>query len=543
MKKLLYLLPVAAVAMASCTNDDNALVQKIDEVAVTTPAEELNGDQLIMRPAVQGASTRYDADAYYPTTTALKEFHIDITGDFRKTKEETTEATNLVTAFHEDLVSSNDVKLTWKDGDANDQLYYWNSRTTVATFSAYAPTDFDFTSHTVSLKRSEQKDPIIAYNEGTKAQFKNGVPLYFRHMMSQVMVKATNKDYENVDINVRAIRLANIASTGTPQKVAVSTIDGFTWDKAGGVWPWGVTLSNPLQYNSFKDGDQPSNYGDSEIKSDDGNNSGVQLAQNALDITFGDPFYLLPQQLSNAVVSPTPNSDTKGTGVGQYADDDSKPTELAPWAAKYRFASGNALELLIQVKDKKGTPIAPVYQSGYTNVTSIPVEGNTFDLASSNLTQAAVNVLTNGVYFIKEAGNHYSALDATIFDNHNFNTETLKLEDLLTNAVGSSDQKLYSSNATQGYMWVYVPLDTNWEPGKKYIYTLNFAEDAYGLVSPAQAAGGTWDPMDTTPGEDSAEDVEKVSDPGEPVIDNDVQLTFTVQVTDWEEVNINRDDM
>ena len=85
-------------------------------------------------------------------------------------------------------------------------------------------------------------------------------------------------------------------------------------------------------------------------------------------------------------------------------------------------------------------------------------------------------------------------------------------------------------------MWVYVNLDTDWFPGKQYIYTLNFAEDAYGMVSPNQLPDGTPDPMDPTPADPDDDDPEE-PEPSDPVIENPVPLTFQVQVIDWDKVD------
>ncbi len=56
--------------------------------------------------------------------------------------------------------------------------------------------------------------------------------------------------------------------------------------------------------------------------------------------------------------------------------------------------------------------------------------------------------------------------------------------------------------------WAAIPIDTNWEPGKKYIYTLDFSHGA-GYVDPH-------DPQ-----------------PGKPVLGGPIK--FTVTVTDWTE--------
>lgn len=67
------------------------------------------------------------------------------------------------------------------------------------------------------------------------------------------------------------------------------------------------------------------------------------------------------------------------------------------------------------------------------------------------------------------------------------------------------------------YAWVAVPIDTNWEQGNKYIYTLDFS-----------AGAGKLDP--TTP--DNPEDPEYPGqDPGDDILG--AAIKFTVDVTAW----------
>ena len=74
----------------------------------------------------------------------------------------------------------------------------------------------------------------------------------------------------------------------------------------------------------------------------------------------------------------------------------------------------------------------------------------------------------------------------------------------------------------QGFAWAAVDINTEWEPGKKYIYTLHFTENGYGKVDDNQGDGGD-------PGENDPE-------PGEDVVDAPVKLILDVEVVDWTEV-------
>ncbi len=101
------------------------------------------------------------------------------------------------------------------------------------------------------------------------------------------------------------------------------------------------------------------------------------------------------------------------------------------------------------------------------------------------------------------------------------------------------------SDDDNAYGWVAVPIATKWEAGKKYIYTLDFANGA-GVVAPATGdnefdpgkPGDEDDPDNPTdtdddeknPGGDEDKDPKE---PGETVLDK--PITFTVTVATWSE--------
>lgn len=64
------------------------------------------------------------------------------------------------------------------------------------------------------------------------------------------------------------------------------------------------------------------------------------------------------------------------------------------------------------------------------------------------------------------------------------------------------------------YDWVAVAVNTKWEPGQKYVYTLDFSNGA-GKVDPEKPMPGPTDPFK----------------PGEDVLGSAIK--FTVTVTPW----------
>ena len=75
---------------------------------------------------------------------------------------------------------------------------------------------------------------------------------------------------------------------------------------------------------------------------------------------------------------------------------------------------------------------------------------------------------------------------------------------LQINTVAGAQVYPFPSNAD--CTWAAIPIDTNWEPGKKYVYNLDLSKGA-----------GNVDPHDP--------------DPGKPVLGGPID--FTVDVKDW----------
>ena len=82
----------------------------------------------------------------------------------------------------------------------------------------------------------------------------------------------------------------------------------------------------------------------------------------------------------------------------------------------------------------------------------------------------------------------------------------------------SACARVYPAEVVGDYDWAAVPVNTNWEAGKKYVYTLDFTSGA-GKVDPEKP-----NPSDPT-------DPFK---PGDDILGNNA-IKFTVQVTEWVE--------
>lgn len=293
-------------------------------------------------------------------------------------------------------------------------LTYWPSNASQQLdFYAYAPTttegvtingtDKKITSYTPSTTVADQKDLVIAYNTGTKtANEASGVPLLFKHALSQIEVKAKCAN-ANMKVEIIGVKVVSVAKDGTFTFPTATTQSGTGHELALGLWNTASSQKTAYMVR---------------------NSAPVELtktAQSLMPSTSGT-FMLIPQAI-------TPwNKQNNATTAGSY------------------------ISVLCRISNVSGD-----------NVTQI--------------------------------------FPATA-DKYGFSAV----------AIGTTDN------------------DKTWEPGKKYVYTLEF----FGTDS----GGGRFDPDPTVPGggdKDPDVDPTKPEDGGKEILK---PITFTVDVEDWTEMPV-----
>lgn len=192
MKKQIFFLAVAAIAMASCSQDETIGINEGKGIGFRTSADKLT----------RGAEI---------TTNNITEFNVsafDPTG---------------ATYFKE-------ATFTGKQGEAyvSNPLYYWPGDDTQLTFRAYAPTTGIGGTMTLALDDNsnmltsfspkdniaEQVDLIYATATGKKSTNEaNGVKLDFKHMLSQIEIKAMNSN-TGYEYKVKGVKIAYIKKQG-----------------------------------------------------------------------------------------------------------------------------------------------------------------------------------------------------------------------------------------------------------------------------------------------------------------------------------------
>lgn len=294
--------------------------------------------------------------------------------------------------------------LTYWPSDASQQLDFYAYAPTSTEGVTINGTDKKITSYTPSTTVSEQKDLVIAYNTGTKtANEASGVPLLFKHALSQIEVKAKCAN-ANMKVEIIGVKVVSVAKDGTFTFPTATTQSGTGHELALGLWNTASSQKTAYMVR---------------------NSAPVELtktAQSLMPSTSGT-FMLIPQ-----AITPWNKENDKKTNHGSY------------------------LSVLCRISNVSGNNVTQIFPT------------------------------TAGLY-------GFSAV-----------------------AIGTTDS------------------DKTWEPGKKYVYTLEF----FGTDS----GGGRFDPDPTVPdggGGDTDVDTTDPKDGGKEILK---PITFTVDVEDWTEVPV-----
>lgn len=286
MKKIFIFAPIAALAMASCSSDS---------VVEQNPSKVAEANALQIFPDIQGTTrgTVWDNGNF-------AEFHLKTSGSFIMVEDADAAKAAIESGSPAPATIDKNVAKAggaWKIDATGTNLYFWPSKSSESKFTAWAPKEasagayeavggknsedlsktVDLTGEKVS-DVSGQKDIVVAFNEGKASDFETGVPLKFRHMTSQIVIKADNADKSSVQINVKAIRLNNIKTTGKWSLPTASTVDGF----GGAAWTGQGDEKNYIIEQA------------STVTLSDG---------TAADLTGSNPLLLIPQTLEKADIA------------------------------------------------------------------------------------------------------------------------------------------------------------------------------------------------------------------------------------------------
>lgn len=285
---------LALAALASCSQDETTGVDKTGAIGFRTSL---------------GKTTR-------------AEIKLSNLGSFNVTAFPNAGGANYFTNL---AVSSSDAGATWNTAS----VYYWPAGT--LDFTAYAPASISplvsiahgagnqkITGFEVEQAVSSQKDVVASFNSGDKATYgATGVPMNFKHILSQIEVKAkcTNA---NLRVKVKGVKLGAISSKGDFTFPQVVTNSAYTVLRSN----W-TNLSTPKAYMA-EDTSLPE----------------VTLNGTAQSIMFGsDNFMMIPQQLTKYVQASAPTGAYIAVLCRMDIDDGSSNyTALYPSAVPTAYA-------------------------------------------------------------------------------------------------------------------------------------------------------------------------------------------------------------
>lgn len=249
-----------------------------------------------------------------------------------------------------------------------------------------------------------------------------------------------------------------------------------------------------------------------------------------MTITNISPYPTAAQQKDFMVANVTANSGTSSGSVTlpfqhalsqiivQAKNSNSKVVKVEVFGVKVGSVSGNATLTLPTTStesgqgglawsttaDSKTSYMAGGADQTYVELTADPRnimfnEGG-FMLIPQQLTAWASTDATNA------AGGAYLSVLCKVYNNNSASAES------------PTWTQVFPSNGKMGFL--AVPIDTNWEPGKKYTYTLEF----YG----ENGGGGLPDPDPVDPTDPDGGDID--TNPNDPV---GGEITFSVSVANW----------
>ena len=171
---------------------------------------------------------------------------------------------------------------------------------------------------------ADQQDFVVAYSTGTKAaNMASGVALNFRHALSQVKVKATNKSTAGLKINVKGVKVTNVKASGDFSYPAAVTSGNNAATLDFALWNTGSASKTAYTIGGASE-------------------TAVALSATAADIMFsGSSWMLVPQQLVAWNLTSDKTNSNANAYIGVYLQIlDANNGQLYPaTAGQYAYAN------------------------------------------------------------------------------------------------------------------------------------------------------------------------------------------------------------
>lgn len=287
---------LAALALTACSSD-----QVLDEN---------RGDAINFHVAAP-LSTRAT-----PTTTAnLTTFKVTAYAGTKQSFDETATKNTAGTQWNTAATHY------WPQNDSELFFYAYAPASVTATFS---DTEKKIKNFSPASAAASQVDLVFAQNKGKKSTNEtSGVPLLFKHALSQIVVQAKNARHADMKVEILGVKLAKIGENATftfpTTATAASTASGS----------WTAPTSKVFYYIGKENASEA-----------------VTVGQNATNLMFGaGSWMLVPQQLTAWNIKADANNNNEGNYLSvlcriSQKNADNTYTQLYPaTAGKFGFSA------------------------------------------------------------------------------------------------------------------------------------------------------------------------------------------------------------
>ena len=211
MKKSMFIVALAAMSLASCSNDEVLDIQKTGVQFSVVADKASRGTVVTTNDIAQFAVYGFNADGNMfmeGANGAGKEINKETTGDVSK----------------------------W----VYSPTQFWPTEAAIDFYSIHPATvlmdktNKKIVDYTVSTNVANQVDLLYALNLGcTKDNSTSGVPVNFRHALAQIVFKATNTN-PNLKVDIQGVKVVKVNSKGTFEwPTASTTTPNYSADKDG----------------------------------------------------------------------------------------------------------------------------------------------------------------------------------------------------------------------------------------------------------------------------------------------------------------------
>ena len=375
MKKNLLILAVAAVALASCSNDETIAVNESDAIS--------------FRPLVSNVTRAANS-------TGLKSAFEE--GDI----------INVHALYNSTQYFQDDFTMQATGGFTSTKPHYWPSDVTTknVTFTAIwgatqtAGTAGNFTSYSPNAAAASQKDILVAKH--TSATKENPVLLNFRHTLSQIFVKVQNTN-ANLKVTITGVRIGYIKTASS----SFTYSGGVTDTQEDGSHNAGNVVQSDWSLVDFATPGSGETYANNYKYDQDLTGTPTVLTSTAAAQDFTalfTPWILLPQDMKAS-------TDADSDGIVDYANAKSGGTasDIPDLGGSYI-----ALEMTIENYDVANTtatgtivakqwcywPITTNWNPGYKYTYTIDVAGGGYMPTDTNNDKELDPVLAGAVIVI-----------------------------------------------------------------------------------------------------------------------------------------------